>query len=217
MNQSFELIAERRDGQGKGASRRLRREGKVPGIIYGGDKPPIPISFEARILNKQLENEAFFAHILKVRIAGEDQEEQVVLRDLQRHPYRAIVLHFDLQRIVANEVLDMTISLHFLNEETAPGVKAGGMVIRHLTDIVIRCLPKDLPEAISIDLGQMQIGDTIHLSGLKMPGGVELIDFDPEDEESDQPVVSIIEQHGHVNEEAAGEGESEGADGEGAE
>ncbi|APZ42919.1 50S ribosomal protein L25/general stress protein Ctc [Acidihalobacter ferrooxydans] len=189
MDTSFEVIAEKRDDQGKGASRRLRRAGRVPGIIYGGSGESAPISVLAHVLNKHLENEAFYSHILTVQLDG--KRERVVLRDLQRHPSHPTILHFDLQRVSEDQAIHVRVPLHFLNEETAPGVKqSGGLVSRQLNEVEVSCLPKDLPEAIEVDLGALEMNESIHLSDLKLPAGVTLVELSY-GEEHDQPVVAI--------------------------
>ncbi|WP_455384790.1 50S ribosomal protein L25/general stress protein Ctc [Acidihalobacter prosperus] len=210
MDMSFEIIAERRDDQGKGASRRLRRAGRVPGILYGGSGEATPISVEARVLYKQLENEAFYSHILNVQLEG--KTERAVLRDLQRHPSHPTLLHFDLQRVSDDQAIHVRVPLHFLNEETAPGVKqGGGMVSHHLSEVEVSCLPKDLPEAIEVDLGALELNASVHLSDLKLPAGVTLIELS-HGEEHDQAVVSISAPRGAAaaDEEEGGEGAEEG-------
>ncbi len=172
--QQFEIIAEKRADQGKGASRRLRRAGKAPGILYGGGKMPESIAVSNNEMMLHLAHEAFYSHILTLKLDG--AAERVVLKDLQRHPFKPIVLHVDLMRVDEKKKLTMRVPLHFLNESTCVGVKTGGGVISHLmTDIETSCLPKDLPEFIAVDLGAMDVGDTLHVSDLKFPDGVEPI------------------------------------------
>lgn len=169
----FELIAEPRTNVGKGASRRLRHSGKVPGIVYGTEKGPVSIQLDHDDLVHHLEKEAFYSHILTLRV-GKDTEE-VVLRDLQRHPYKPKIVHIDLQRINAAETISMRVPLHILNEETCPGVKdEKGIVNMLMTQLEVHCLPKDLPEYIEIDIGQLHVGDSIHLSEINLPKGIEL-------------------------------------------
>ncbi len=211
MENVFQIIAEKRDDEGKGASRRLRRAGRVPGILYGGEGEPVSISVDANRFAQQIQNEAFFSRVLEVKIGN--QKERAIVRDLQRHPARPVILHFDLQRVVAGEEITMSVPLHFINEETAPGVKLGGGVVVHfMVDIEIKCLPKDLPEAIEVDLGQLRLGESIHLSELKLPAGVKLAE-EIEDEENDQPVVGIESPRAERAEEESAEG-AEGAEGE---
>jgi large subunit ribosomal protein L25 len=171
--QSFEINAELRTNKGKGASRRLRRTGKVPGILYGTEKEPVSIQVDHDSLMHHLENEAFYSHILTLKI-GKDTEE-VVLRDLQRHPYKPKLMHIDLQRIRATEEITMRVPIHILNETTCPGVKdERGIVTSLMTQLEVICLPKYLPEYIEIDIAAMHVGDTVHLADLKLPEGVEL-------------------------------------------
>jgi large subunit ribosomal protein L25 len=202
MQENFEIIAVAREDAGKGASRRLRREGMVPGIIYGGDAEPQMVSTKHNVLLQHLEHEAFYSHILTVKVDGKAQK--VVLRDLQRHPAKPFVTHFDLQRVSASERLKMNVPLHFLGEDTAPGVKAGGDVSHNMTDIEVICLAKDLPEYIEVDLSGLEIGDVFHLSSLVLPAGVELTAH--VDEEHDLPVAAIHAKRVAVEEEGeAGE------------
>ncbi len=171
MNE-FEIVAKKRDVMGKGASRRLRRVGLVPGVVYGTGKEPVSITVEQKEMFKHLSNEAFFSHILSLNLDG--KAEKVVLKDLQRHPYKQILLHLDLLRVDMAEKITMHIPLHFLNEETCPGVKQGGGSVSHMmTELDIICLPADLPEYIEVDVKDLNIGDAIHLGDLTLPEGVE--------------------------------------------
>ncbi len=209
---SFELNAEPRTDKGKGASRRLRHAGKVPVIMYGGGKDPESLALSQNELLRNLEHEAFYSHILTVKVGG--TETQAILRDLQRHPSRPIILHMDLQRINAAEKLKTHVPLHFVGEDTAPGVKAGGLVSHELTDVLVECLPKDLPECIEVDISALDVGDSIHLSGLTVPEGVTLIEL-ARGEGHDLGVVSIhakrvAEEVEEAPTEAAAEGEGEG-------
>ena len=170
--EQFEIIAEHREDMGKGASRRLRREGKVPGIVYGAKKDATSIMMPQNEIMHHLENEAFYSHILTLQVGK--KKEKVVLKDLQRHPYKAVVLHVDLQRVDENEKLTMRVPLHFLNENICIGVTDGGVVGHVMTDLEISCLPKDLPEYIEVDLAEVNIGEAIHLSDLKIPEGTEI-------------------------------------------
>jgi len=176
MSTDFVINAEKREDQGKGASRRLRRDGLVPGIVYGGGKEPVAINVRQNELAKSLEQEAFYSQILTLNLGKET--EQVVLRDLQRHPAKPMILHLDLQRINANETLHAHIPLHFINEEACVGVKQGGGSISHvIIEVEVSCLPKDLPEFIEVDVLDLNLGDTVHMSDLKLPEGVELVEL----------------------------------------
>ena len=187
--QQFELNAEPRGDVGKGASRRLRRDGKLPGVVYGSKKEAMPITLNHSDILHQLGNEAFYSRILTL-IIGKDKE-QVILKDLQRHPYKPSVLHIDFQRIDEKEKLTIRVPIHFINESRCIGVKQEGGVISHiLNELEISCLPRDLPEFIEVDLENINVGEAIHLGDLKLPEGVEnyalLHGGDP-----DQPVVTV--------------------------
>lgn len=209
MQETFELIAESRDDTGKGASRRLRHAGRVPGIIYGAGKDPEMITVAHNEIALHLENEAFYSHILTVKLGGNAQS--VVLKDVQRHPAKPFVLHFDLMRVSASEKIKMHVPVHFVGEDKAPGVKEGGAALHHMTDVEITCLPKDLPEFIEVDVSGMEIGDSILLSGLSIPAGVELTAL-AQGPDHDVPVVSIASGRGAAEEEMPGETEGEGGE-----
>ena len=185
---SFELNAEPRADTGKGASRRLRHAGKVPAIMYGGGKDPEALTLSHNEVLRNLQHEAFYSHILTVKAGG--TVTQAILRDLQRHPSKAVIMHMDLQRISATEKLKTHAPVHCIGEEVAPGVKAGGLVSHDLTEVAIECLPKDLPEYIEVDVSGLDVGDSIHLSDLKVPEGVTLIDLARGDDH-DSSVVSM--------------------------
>jgi large subunit ribosomal protein L25 len=198
MIETFELIAESRSDTGKGASRRLRRTGMVPGIVYGGHKDPEPIALGHNTLLRHLEHEAFYSHVLTVKVG--DVESKVVLKDLQRHPAKPFVMHADFQRVSADEKLRMMVPLHFINEASSLGVKAGGQVSHNLTEVEVACLPRDLPEFIAVDIADMDLGDILHLSEMPLPEGVTLAHApDP-----DVPVVII--HAGHIGGEETAEG-----------
>ncbi|HTM63404.1 MAG TPA: 50S ribosomal protein L25/general stress protein Ctc [Gammaproteobacteria bacterium] len=184
--QSFEVEASVRHDLGKGASRRLRREKVVPGVVYGGDKEAVSLSFEHNKLAKSLENEAFYSHILTLK-TGTDSE-RVILKAVQRHPYKPVLMHVDFQRINMNQKLHMHIPLHFVGAETAPGVKEGGLVSHIMSDVEVSCLPGDLPEYIEVDISEMAMNDIKHLSDIKLPKGVDIVALLHED---DKPVVSV--------------------------
>ena len=168
------IKAEPRSVQGTGASRRLRRESKVPGVIYGAGKDAQPIQLDHKDLWFKLKMEAFHASILDMEVGSE--KSQVLLRDYQMHPFRPLILHADFQRVAADKKIHMSVPLHFTNEESSPGVKvAGGLVEHVMKELEISCLPKDLPEYIEVDLGSLQAGHSLHLSAVKLPPGVEPI------------------------------------------
>jgi large subunit ribosomal protein L25 len=204
MKEIFQINAIPRDDTGKGASRRLRREGLVPGIIYGGGKDPKMVSTVHNKLIQKLDNEAFYSHILKVDVDG--QSDKVVLKDLQRHPSRPFIMHFDLLRVSDTDRIKMFVPFHFPGEDVAPGVKAGGMVSHQQPGIEIICQAKDLPEYIEIDISEMEIGDTVHLSEVKLPQGVEIASLT---EDHDIAIVSVhaakVEEEEEVSPTEAGE------------
>ncbi len=206
-NEDFTVIAESRSDMGKGASRRLRHEGKVPAVIYGGDAEPQSLTLDHDSMFHHLEHEAFYSHVLTVMVDGKAQK--AVLKDLQRHPAKPIIMHADFLRVSANEKLRMTIPLHFINEETAPGVKVGGGMISHnITEVEVSCLPKNLPEYIEVDLGALEMDQSIHLSDLVMPKGVDLVELMHGDDH-DQPVASIHKTRASVEGDAATDGSEE--------
>jgi large subunit ribosomal protein L25 len=172
----FQLTAEPRGDTGKGASRRLRRAKKVPAILYGAGKEPTAIALNHDELVKSLESEAFYSHVLSIKIDG--HTEKALLRDMQRHPSRPVILHVDLQRISETETVRVRVPLHFVGEDAAPGVKqAGGIVSHLLTEIEIECLPKDLPEFIDVDISRLNVGESVHLSELAAPAGVTIVEL----------------------------------------
>lgn len=174
MSSEFVLNAQTRADLGKGASRRLRRSDKALGIVYGGKQEPTPISVAINEIVKLAENEAFFTSLIDLSIDG--KAEKVVIKDMQRHPAKETILHVDFLRVDAETKITMHVPLHFINEETCDGVKLQGGTIAHaLNDIEVSCLPKDLPEYIEIDMKNLQVGDNVHLSDLKLPAGVESV------------------------------------------
>ncbi len=185
----FQLNAEPRADQGKGASRRLRRSGRVPAIIYGSKQEPQAISLEQHEFQRKLAHESFYSHILTINLGKEGQ--QAILKDVQRHPSEPVILHADFQRVSADEVIRVNVPLHFINETTAIGVKdEGGVVSRNMIDIEIECLPAILPEFIEVDLAELKINDSVHLSDIKMPEGVQVVAL-MAGKEHDLPVVAI--------------------------
>lgn len=196
MKTSFELVAELRNDQGKGASRRLRRSGKVPAILYGGGSEASALALDHTKLQLMLDNERFYTTVLSIRVGS--QSQSAILRDIQRHPCRNQIVHIDFQRVRDDEKLRVSVPLHFVNQGTAPGVKTQGGIVSHLkNEVEISCLPKDLPEYVEVDMGEMQLNDTLHLSNLKLPAGVEFVDLA---HDRDPAIVSI---HSPRAEEAA--------------
>lgn len=193
MSVELKLGAEQRTDAGKGASRRLRQQKKVPAIVYGGGKDPEQIQVSVFELSKLMEREAFFSQVVSLDVGGKKQ--QTVLKDLQRHPFKDLVMHMDFLRIKADEKLTTNIPVHFLNEEECKGVKAGGVVHKDLIEVGVSCLPKDLPEYLEVDLAGLDVGDSVHLSQLQVPEGVELEAFahGGDMHDHDHAVVSIAQ------------------------
>ena len=171
--QVYELKAEPRNELGKSASRRLRRTGRIPGTVYGANKEPQSISLSHDEVLHQLDHEAFYSSILTINVSAES--ERVVVKDLQRHPYKSEILHIDFQRIDEKQKITMRVPIHFLNEQQCEGVKSGGGVVsRIMTELEISCLPMDLPEYIDVDLANVNVGEAVHLSDIVLPEGVEI-------------------------------------------
>jgi len=180
MKTSFELVAEFRETQGKGASRRLRHEGKVPAILYGGDAGARALTLSHQKLMVMLDNERFYSTILNLKVG--DQSQAAILKDVQRHPYKNAVMHIDFQRVDENEKIRISIPLHFTGAAVSPGVKSQGGIVSHMrNEVEVSCLPKDLPEFIEVDISGLSLNESIHLSQLKIPAGVALIDLAKED------------------------------------
>jgi large subunit ribosomal protein L25 len=196
----FEVIANERNLQGTSASRRLRRAGMVPGIVYGGEAAPLVIETHHNDLLLKMKKEAFHASIITLNVDGKKQ--QVLLRDYQMHAYKQQILHIDFQRVDATHELHVKVPLHFLNEETAPGVKLNGGLVNHvMTEIDIQCLAADLPEFIEVDIGALNVGESIHVSQLVLPKGVKVAAHTAED----GVVVGVVGKGGAVE---AAEGEA---------
>jgi large subunit ribosomal protein L25 len=171
---TIEFTAFPRNTEGRGASRRLRRSGKAPGIVYGGTVPPTPIELDHNALIHALRNEAFHSSILTMKLDGGGA--QVLLRDVQMHPFRHEVLHIDFQRVDPNRRIHMKVPLHFVNENVSPAVKEQGAVVSHvMTELDIACLPGDLPEFIEVDLSTLDTSHSLHVSGVKLPSGVSAV------------------------------------------
>jgi large subunit ribosomal protein L25 len=194
MKTSFELNAEFRETQGKGASRRLRHEGKVPAILYGGHSEARALTLSHQKLLIMLENERFYSTILSLKVG--DQTQAAILKDVQRHPFKNAIVHIDFQRVEDNQPIRMSIPLHFVGAAVSPGVKTqGGMVSHMRNEVEVSCLPKDLPEFIEVDLSGLSINESIHLSQLKVPEGVELLALAKED-------IAVVAIHSPRAEEA---------------
>jgi len=201
------LEAETRTDMGKGASRRLRRlESKVPAVIYGGGKEPKSIHFLHRRVAKALENESIFSSVFDITVDG--KKEHVILKAVQRHPFKPVILHMDLQRVSSKDVLVKLIPIHFINEQLAKGVKVGGLISHSMSQVEVRCQAKDLPEYIEVDMTPVDMNEVIHLSDLKLPKNVQLT-VDVTDGSHNAPVVSIHAPKVVIEEEVAEETEVE--------
>jgi large subunit ribosomal protein L25 len=183
---AIEISARKREGHGTGVSRRLRRAGRVPGIVYGGEQGPETIELDQKDLYLNLRNEKFHASILTLELAGAKQ--QVLLRAVSMHPFKAQVQHVDFQRVSKDKKIHMKVPLHFANAEVSPGVKEQGGVVNHvLNELDITCFPDDLPEFIEVDLGGLSVGNSVHVRDLKLPKGVETLLHKDEN-----PVVATV-------------------------
>ena len=198
---NFNLSAELRSDKGKGASRRLRRLGKVPGILYGAGEAPVQLSFDHNEVSNSLSHEAFYSHILKIKVGSE--EHQAIIKDLQRHPAKPVVMHLDFLRVKDNIEIRVHVPLHFKNEKEAVGVKQqGGVVSHNMIEVEIACLPRYLPEFIEVDVLTLELNHALHLSDLKLPEGVRIVQL-AYGEEHNLPVVSIHHPRIEVEEEPA--------------
>jgi large subunit ribosomal protein L25 len=206
----FELEAESRSDNGKGASRRLRRDGMVPAVIYGGSEEPQSIKLVHSEILKRLDHEAFYSHILTVNIDG--KPSKTILRDMQRHPAKPVIMHMDFMRVDENKPIRVHVPLHFIGADVAPGAKAGGLVSHDLVEVALEVLPKHLPEYIELDISAMEIGDSLHLSDLKLPETGSLVEL-ARGEGHDLPIVSIHVRRGGAEEEETAGGEEAAAEG----
>ncbi len=196
---SISISAVKRDVKGTGASRRARRAGNVPGVVYGGGKDAVKLEMNHKELFLQFRHEAFHASILDLILDG--KKESVLLRDYQMHPVRNTIQHIDFQRVSANEKIHVKVPFHFMHEDTAPGVKIGGGIVAHiLTEAEVSCLPKDLPEFIEVDLAALEIGQSVHLSQITLPKGVEFVALA---HDNDAAVAAIAKTRGGVSSDEA--------------
>lgn len=204
MSIDFNITAESRSGAGKGASRRLRKEGMVPGIMYGGGKSAQPIKVEHNHLMHHLEHEAFYSHIITVTVDG--KADKAVLKGLQRHPAKPRLMHVDFQRVGEKDVITIQVPLHIKGEEVAPGVKTEGGIVSHLKSTVeIACMAKDLPEYLELDISSLHAGHSLHLSDIPLPKGVTIPAL-AKGPDHDLPVVNV-----HIPRGMTGGEEEEGA------
>lgn len=202
MSTSFELAATIREDLGKSATRRLRKQDMVPAIIYGAGGESVSITLSHNQLLHSTENEAFFSHILSIDVEG--KKENVIIKALQRHPAKAILMHADFLRVNMKSKLKVHVPIHFIGEEDAPGAKQGGVVTHDMVDVEVECLPKDLPEFIEIDVSALEIGESLHLSDIKLPKGMSIVAL-AQGGDHDSQVVAI-----QANRSAIAEDEPEG-------
>jgi large subunit ribosomal protein L25 len=204
MKNNVRINAQVRDQSGKRSARRLRQEQQqIPGVIYGAGLQTQSVQFAAKELNNALAEESTYSRILTLHVDGHG-EQKAVLKQVQRHPSRPRVLHVDFLRIDMNKKLTMEIPIHLVGAATAPGIKDGGILSHHLTEVEIHCLPADLPQFIELDISQLELGHSTHLADLRLPSGVELT-VNLEDEEHNQPIVSILKPYVPTAEELASE------------
>ncbi len=208
MAEEFDLIAEIREDQGKGASRRLRHEGKVPAIIYGAGRPPRALAFDHNKVIKQLENESFYSSVLNIKVG--EKSQAAIVKDIQRHPSRRLIMHMDFQRILEDQEIRMNVPIHLVGADVAVGVKLGGGTVSQMrNEVEVVCLPKHLPEYLELDISELELDGLMYLSDIPLPEGVALPELAQEEDGQAQPVVSI-----HVIKEVVIEEEVEVAEGE---
>lgn len=206
MSIDFVLQADIRDDQGKGASRRLRRAGRVPAVVYGGGRPARAVALDQNAVKKALGQEAFYSSVIQIRVG--ERQQPVILKDVQRHPAKGFALHLDFQRIVADEKIRMSVPVHLKGEKEAPGVRTGGGLVSHLmNEVEVSCLPGNLPEFLELDISALEVDDSLHLSDIPLPEGVEIIQLQY-GEDHDQPVVAIVRPRKEKAEDEAGEAEA---------
>ncbi len=215
MSDDLNVQATSRSVFGKGASRRLRRENLVPAILYGAEEAPAPIALKHNEVVKHLSNDSFYSQLLMLSVDG-GEPVRTLLRDVQRHPFRQQILHLDFQRVVAGAELQVTVPIHFLGEDVCPGVKLeNGMVSHNDTEITVACLPRNIPEFVEVDMSEMNVGDSAHLSDIKMPEDVRLVDLVEKGDDSDRSIASVIAQRVVVEEDEAadeaGDGDADAA------
>lgn len=210
MSNDFTLSAEVRSDYGKGASRRLRKSNKIPGIIYGGGGNPTPLSLDHNEIINNLQTEAFFSQILTVKVDGSD--EKAIIKDIQRHPYKQRILHMDFLRVRMDEAISVRVPIHYLNEETCFGVKTeGGALNKIENDVGISCLPGALPEYIEVDVIDLKLGESLHLSDITLPEGVTSTDYVEGDEDHDRAIITVFQPRAAAEEDDTDEAE-EGSD-----
>jgi len=212
MAETTTILAELREDVGKGASRRLRREGKVPAVIYGGHRDPVSLTVPQQELKHATESEAFFSSILEIKV-GKNKTQQAVVRDMQRHPFKPLILHIDFMRVSAKEALRIAVPIHFVGEDVSPAGKTSGVIVQHqVTEVEISALPKDIPEFLSVDLSELEAGEAVMLSSIVLPEGVTIPALEIEGDDNDVPVANAV----HVKE-SQGTGAAAAAEAEAAE
>lgn len=209
MSSVFEFVAVSRENAGTGNAKAIRRKGNVPAVIYGGSSEPELIELSHNEVMKRLANEAVYSHVLQLNVGGKVQN--AILKDMQRHPAKDTVIHMDFMRISMGEKIKVHVPLHFINEEISKGVKAGGVVTHSMVELEVLCLPGNLPEYIEVDLTDVEIGSSVHLSDIVIPDGVEVLALS-HGEDHNLPVAQIMKTRGpgsDEDEEASDDGEDE--------
>ena len=208
MAEKFDLIADIREDSGKGASRRLRHQGKVPAIIYGAGRPPRALTFDHNKVMQQLENESFYSSVLNIKVG--EKSQAAIVKDIQRHPAKRLVMHMDFQRIVEDQVIRMNVPIHLVGADIAPGVKEGGGTVSQMrNDVEVVCLPRDLPEYLDLDISELELDGLMYMADIPLPEGVEIPELAQEVEQV-QPIVSIHIIKEEIIEEEIEEEEIEG-------
>ena len=213
MAEKFDLVADIREDTGKGSSRRLRHQGKVPAIIYGAGRPPRLLTFDHNKVRRELENESFYSSVLNIRVG--EKSQAAIVKDIQRHPAKLVIMHMDFQRIVEDQEIKMNVPLHFIGEDVAVGVKDGGGSVSHLrNDVEVACLPRDLPEYLEVDVTNLELDAMLYLSDIKLPKSVVITEL-AQGLEHDQAIVSIhVIKAAPVEEDIVEESEAEEVEGE---
>ena len=215
MAEKFNLIADIREDSGKGASRRLRREGKVPAIIYGAGRPPRPLTFDHGKVLHELENQSFYSSVLNIKVG--EKSQAAIVKDIQRHPSKPRVMHLDFQRIVEDQVIRMNVPINLVGADIAVGVREGGGTVSQMrNDVEVVCLPRNLPEYLELDISELALDDYMYMSDIPLPEGVEIPELAQETDQV-QPIVSIHIIKEEIIEEEVEEEEIEGEEVEGEE